>query len=161
LGRKEVKSQMEPDLKDIVDTFMGVCLRHLVDKGFVTESQIQGNWYSREASDRLEKRSFVAAAGIDNGGRPVVLFNRNMPLKAIIYSIPHEAVHLAQICKRDLKPLKGKSLWKGKVFGNLPGDDPNYFSGQPWEAEAQDLEKEVRAALFEKCPGMEDLLTSG
>lgn len=152
---------MEPDLKDIVDTFMGLCLRYLVDKGFVARSEIQGNWYSREASDQLEKGSFVAAASIDNAGRPVVLFNTNMPLKAIIYSIPHEAVHLAHICKGDLEPLKGKSLWKEKVFCTLPGDDPNYFSGQPWEAEAQDLEKEVRTALFEKCPGMEELLTNG
>jgi len=152
---------MEPDLKDIVDTFMGLCLRYLVDKGFVAKSEIQGNWYSTEASDQLEKGSFVAAASIDNAGRPVVLFNTNMPLKAIIYSIPHEAVHLAQICKGDLEPLKGKSLWKEKAFCTLPGDDPNYFSGQPWEAEAQDLEKEVRTALFEKCPGMEELLTNG
>jgi len=152
---------MEPDLKDIVDTFMGLCLRYLVDKGFVARSEIQGNWYSREASDQLEKGSFVAAASIDNAGRPVVLFNTNMPLKAIIYSIPHEDVHLAHICKGDLEPLKGKSLWKEKVFCTLPGDDPNYFSGQPWEAEAQDLEKEVRTALFEKCPGMEELLTNG
>ena len=74
LGRKAVKSQMEPDLKDIVDTCMGVCLRYLVDKGFVIESQLEGNWYSREASDRLGKRSFVAAGSIDNDGRPVVFF---------------------------------------------------------------------------------------
>jgi len=152
---------MNSDLKEIVDTFMGVCLQYLVDSGFVTESQIQGNWYSRDGSDRLAAQSLAAAVSIDNANRPVVLFNTNLPLKAIIYTIPHEAVHLAQICKGDFEPLKGESLWKGEIFENLPAEDPNYFSGQPWEAEARDLENGVREALFKRCPSLEQLLTNG
>lgn len=151
---------MNSDLKEIVDTFMGVCLQFLVDSGFVNESQIQGNWYSREASARLAAQSFAAAASIDTAGRPVVLFNTNIPLNAIVYSIPHEAVHLAQICKGDFEPLEGKSRWKGKIFNNLPAEDPNYISGQPWEAEARNLEEDVRKALFERCQGLEELLTN-
>ena len=58
----------------------------------------------------------------------LLLYLTESSIKALAWAIPHEAIHLAQICKKDLKPYNGYSIWKGKKFPNLTTTDPNYFS---------------------------------
>lgn len=146
---------MSQDIKEIVDTFISISLGKLVETDFVSRDLIDRNWYSRfDMNHRLEADEFFAAASIDEANRPVVVFNAESNIKALAWVIPHEAIHLAQICKKDLEPCNGYSLWKGKKFPNLTATDPNYFSPehQPWEAEAKELEDLVRGALYEKLP---------
>ena len=110
-------------------------------------------------NDRLSSLEFLAAASIDNAGRPFVAFNSNYNLKAIAWGIAHEAIHIAQICKGDWEPFEGYSVWKGQKYANLEATDPNYSSieHQPWEWEAESLEEEVRKAMNERLPTLNDL----
>jgi hypothetical protein len=146
---------LSQDVKVVVDGFIGISLGMLVESGFVPRDLIDRNWYSRfDMNHRLSSDEFFAAASIDDANRPVVVFNAESNIKALAWAIPHEAIHLAQICKKDLEPCNGYSIWKGQRFPNLSATDPNYFSQehQPWEAEAKELEDVVRNALYEKLP---------
>ncbi len=151
---------MSQDVKEIVDVFLGISLGMLVETGFVSKDLIDKNWYSRfDMNHRLESDGFFAAASIDDADMPVVVFNTESTLEALAWAIPHEAIHLAQMCKKDLEPSDGFSIWKGKKYPQLKATDPNYSSPnyQPWEAEALELEESVRDALYEKFPDLKCL----
>lgn len=148
--QSEVGNLGQDDLSFIVDTFAGVCLRHLINQEFIAESEVQGKWRSSEASLILEARALATAVSIDVAGMPVLLYNKDMPLKDVINSLPHEAIHLAQICKGDYEPFKGYSIWRGAKHKSLHPNDPHYYSEQPWEEEANRLERGVRVAMYGK-----------
>jgi len=152
----QLESRMSnQDKHKVVNLIIGICLGYLVETDFVEQEWINGKWYSRyDMNERLQNLQFVAAASIDDIGRPVVVFNMSHNIKAIAWGMAHEAIHLAQICKGDWEPFQGYSVWKGKEYKNLPATDVNYFSidHQPWEVEAKGLEEKVRQAIYEKLP---------
>ena len=121
--------RLSQDVKDIVDILIGRLLGKLVETDFVPRNLIDRNGYPRfDMNHRLNADEFSATASIDDANRPFVIFNTESSIKALAWAIPHEAIHLAQICKKDLKPYNGYSIWKGKKFPNLTTTDPNYFS---------------------------------
>jgi hypothetical protein len=145
---------------DIQETagFIGLlaaeCLRDLVNDECVSSDQIQqSQWYLRpDDGNNLNAKMFFAAASVDQNGRPYLLINPTSPLKALAWAIPHEAIHIAQICKGDLEPGHGYSTWRGTRFNQLTADDPSYVLGQPWEAEAQELEARLREQMYVRHP---------
>lgn len=147
------------DRKQIVDTMIGVCLGYLVSEGQVQRQDIEGKWYSRcDMDDRLDSAGFHGGASVDDLGRPVIVFHSRQTFETLSHVLPHESVHLTQLCRGDWKPFQGYSLWKGQKFPHLKGDDPDYSSQdkQPWEYEAKQWEQRVRKALVEKFPTLEN-----
>lgn len=139
------------ELRKIANCMLGICLSKLVQMKVVSREQVDGRWYSRCNMDsRLEGLGVAAAASIDDSGCPVVIFSSRLNIQGLAYALPHEAIHLAQICSGMSKPCYGYTLWDGKKYPNLAADDPNYFSAehQPWEAQAYKLESVVREALL-------------
>lgn len=142
-------------LKEIASYMLSICLLKLVQMDVVTREQVNDKWYARCDMDaRLEQLGFSAAASIDESGVPVVIFNSKLSMQGLAHVLPHEAIHLAQICSGIYEPCTGYALWKGEKYPNLAADDPNYFSveHQPWEAQAHELESVVRESLLSQCP---------
>lgn len=160
ISSTELAMSFDEKKKD-VDTILGTCLGCLVDLGFVCEQAFEGKRiYSRyDMNERLASLQFFAATSIDDAGRPVLIFNIEQSLKALAWAIAHEAIHLAQICKEEWEPFQGYSIWKGRKYENLPGDDPSYSSPdhQPWEAEAEAIEEKVRELMYERLPSLKNL----
>ena len=67
---------------------------------------------------------------------------KGLPLKDILQTIAHEAVHIKQFAKGELKEgyvPSTSSLWKGKLVNELKIDYEDY----PWEKEAYETEGEL------------------
>jgi len=134
---------------------ISVCLSELIKIGLVSLEQVNNRWYLKCNQDsRLEQFGFAAAVSIDENKMPVLFFNSKLTLQGLVYTLPHEAIHLAQICSGMSEPCSGYTVWKGKKYPTLAADDPNYFSleYQPWEAQAKELEPVVREALLIQFP---------
>ncbi|MDC7690052.1 hypothetical protein [Vogesella indigofera] len=145
------------ELRRLFEAFVVHCLSRLVDQGFVTANQInQSNWYVLLADDnsRLVSEGFLAGTSLDNNQRPYIVFDTQQSLRDQIWAIPHEAIHLAQICKGDFLPCWGYSLWKGRRFEKLAADHPKYFEDQPWEKEARALEDPIRKHFYQTYPDL-------
>lgn len=141
--------------KQTAEFILGQCLQFLVEDGFVSLEQVNGRWHVKTSvSDKLRGSGFAAGASIDDAGHPYVAINPNKP-SLLGYVLPHEAIHLAQICKGDYEPQIGTSLWRGEIYPNLSATDPNYIQDQPWELEVSLLEEGVRQRLFAMYPDLE------
>ena len=143
--------------RKLVDTMIGVCLGFLVREGLVRREDIDGKWYSRcDMDHRLDSTGFYGGASIDDIGRPVIVYHSQHTFAVLSHVLPHEAVHLAQICRGSWEPFQGYSIWEGQEFTNLSGDDPEYNSleKQPWEHEAKQWEGRVRNDLLDKFPSL-------
>ena len=148
------------ELREIANHMLGVCLSKLVQIGLVSREQVNGRWHSRcDLDSRLEQLGFAAAASIDDNGNPVVIFSSKLNIQGLAHTLPHEAIHLAQICSGMYEPCSGYTVWSGEKYSNLAADDPNYFSPehQPWEAQAHELEPVVREALLTQFPILRDV----
>src|SRR5438552_436714 len=123
----------QPDqetLKAVATGLVGACLFKLVEMGRASREQITANWHVEISDRRLVPRRMYAAASIDNDDRPVIYVRSNPPLKALMYAIAHESIHLMQICKGDLIPEYGRQFWKGTPYPSLRADDPRYMADQ-------------------------------
>lgn len=120
------------ELKTNLDTCMKICLGNLVQDGFVLEEDIGKGWYSRfDLTDRMTAQGIAAGCTHDDIGRITVAYNLNRPFEELLWAVPHEAVHIAQLAKGDWDPQTGYSYWKGERFDNLPSTDSNYYINQP------------------------------
>lgn len=137
---------------EVATGLAGACLFKLVQIGHATKDQVTVDWYVEISDVRLVSRELFAAASIDGHGRPVIYIRSNAPLKALMYAIAHETVHLMQICKGDLVPEYGRQFWKGTPYPSLPADDPTYLTAQPWEAEAAELQPILWEDLQRRFP---------
>lgn len=142
------------EIKEFVETLAAHCLNILVKSGFVSAEQInESRWYVKlDESGKLDKELFFAAASVDEQHRPFMLFNPCKSLQALAYAVPHEVIHLAQLCKGDWLPCYGYSIWKGVRIERVEADDPAYITGQPWEAEAHAMDEGLRAKMYETFP---------
>lgn len=141
------------DLKKILDACMVISLEYLCEVRFVDRCLLKGKWVLNfNLSDRLREEKKVAGTTIHSNGLIVVACNHYRSLNELIYAQPHEAVHVAQIARGNLIPSNGFSCWKGRKYPNLSVDDPDYFVSQPWEAEAQRMEGNVRSYLQKLMP---------
>jgi len=150
----------EKDIQETISAVVEFCLRCLVKMKDVSEDQLRHrvcvDWNS---SERLRRCKLAAAVTQDNEGRAVLKLDRTLSLGVLVWAIPHEAVHIAQICRGDLRYLPDRiTYWKGRLCRAMDADDPDYFH-QPWEAEAELLGPKLRAAIVEKCPGLGKLLS--
>lgn len=127
------------EIEEVVEGLACACLTKLIEIGRVTREQVAGKWYVEISDERLLPRRLFAATTIDNNGQTVMYVRSALLPEELVSAIPHEAVHLMQICKGDLIPGYGYQVWKGKRYPSLAADDPNYFEAQPWEAEAREL----------------------
>ena len=141
-------------MKELIEQLAVYCLGILVKSGFVSVEQInQSPWYVKLDEDgQLDKELFLAAASVDDQRRPFILFDANNQLEALAYAVPHEVIHLAQICKGDWLPCYGYSMWKGVRIERIKAEDPAYTTGQPWEAEAHAIDEDLRAKMYETFP---------
>jgi hypothetical protein len=149
---------MDPsEFKTNLDTSTQICLGYLIQKGFVTKEDLAPGWYSRfDQTDRLEANDFAAGCTFDDNGTIIITFNLNRPFDELLWAIPHESVHIAQLAKGDWDPQIGYSFWKGERYENLSGEDENYYLNQPWEAEAKSFEDELREYLENNVGGVKD-----
>lgn len=139
----------------VANYMLGLCLSELVQMGFVSMEQVNGRWTSRcDLDELLARQGFAAAVTIDDKGMPLVIIEsaRCLYIEGLLQTIPHEAVHLAQICSGKYEPYAGYSIWMGVKYPNLLSTDPNYFSAdhQPWEAEAKELAPQLERLLRSK-----------
>jgi hypothetical protein len=152
---------MNNEDREIIKALVEACFDYLEEIDFIEKAVIQ--WYPRyDMNLRLDSLNFEAAASIDDVGRPTIIFKSRFSLRTV-FAIPHESIHIAQICKGDYVPFKGFSLWRGNQYTNLTADDPNYFIQQPWEEEARRFEEEVRGYMLNKVnevPGLTKYLGS-
>ena len=130
------------------------CLDILVKRGFVSVDQINASrWYVElDVNGRLKNEQFSAATSVDSQNRPFLLFNPSAAPKELAFSIPHEVIHLAQICKGDWLPCYGYSVWKGKRIERIEAGNPSYTTAQPWEAEASAIDNDIRGKMYEALP---------
>jgi len=142
------------ETKEIIVHIAVHCLDILIKRGFVSADEInQSRWYVElDVDGRLNKEQFFSAASIDDQNRPFLLFSPRVSLQALAFSIPHEVVHLAQICKGDWLPCYGYSIWKGERVERVEAGDPSYTIGQPWEAEASEIDNNLREKMYETFP---------
>lgn len=148
--------------RELITGLVRFCLMYLVKKNYISLGQVEKNyWIMCDITTRLQQNGLLAAVTRDDAGHAILLVDCTQPLSAIIWALPHESVHLAQVCKGDLIQQKGKTIWRGKEYTVLNADHPDYFSPdlQPWEAEAKSLESGLRTAMIEKYPGLKFLLS--
>jgi hypothetical protein len=147
-------------LEKLTMYMVGYCLGYLVEVDFISQEKASCSWYTMcDLDKKLEDSGLLAGTSIDKNNRPFIAYRSKITPRELITAIPHESIHLAQICKGDHEPFSGYSIWKGQKYINLTYDDPNYFSAehQPWEAEAKTLEEKVRQVLLEKIPKLKRL----
>lgn len=158
-GDDRHSGELEADVKEGISAIVELCLHRLVEMGRVSKEQLKHrvriDWNS---SRQLRARGLVAATTEDDFGVAVLKLDTSLPLPSLVWAIPHEAVHIAQTCRGDLRHLPGRdSIWKGEHYRTLDGEDAGY-SQQPWEAEASSLESILRDAIREKYPDLGKLL---
>jgi len=156
----EERQMFDEREKETLLVLLRFCLKQLVDDGYVEQADVVGRFHVDFGAVGELARSGQAAATVqDQEGHAVVLLDPIFGLRAAIWAIPHEAVHVAQICRGDLKnPRREIKLWKGKLYESLPPDDPRY-SDQPWEAEAFSLDRALRKAMREHYAELNSLLS--
>ena len=106
--------QHEPAIREeLILATVQCCLRTLVDRGVVREDQLQRRYsIDWSSSDRLRSLELAAATSEDAEGRAILKLDAMLPLLALVWTIPHEAVHIAQICRGDLRfPPHGGTHW--------------------------------------------------
>jgi hypothetical protein len=143
---------MDDAKKEVAELFIGLCLQKLVELGKVEREQINGMWHVEFNETKLQNNGFGGAATLDRSNRPVVYLLPQLNIDGLMLVIAHEAVHLMQICKGDLFPCYGFSIWKGQEYLSLPHDHPDYFEAQPWEKEADELHPILLEHLKSKVP---------
>jgi hypothetical protein len=139
----------------IAELMIRVCLRKLIELGKVELEQVHGKWYVEFNKRKLQKKSFAGAATLDDHNCPVVYLLPQLNMKGLMSVIPHEAAHLMQICKGDMIPEFGYTVWKGQKYKSLPYNHPDYFDKQPWEKEAKELQPILFEYLKSKVTSME------
>lgn len=117
---------------------INVYLSKLAELGKIELEQVKC-YVEFDKSKTLDK-GFGGSTTIDNNGIPVVYLSPQLTLKGVMEATSHEAVHVMQICKGDMTPGFGYTIWKGEKYKSLPFDHPEYFKKQPWEKEARELE---------------------
>ena len=161
-GPESQSGQLENgEKRDLIMGLVKFCLMYLVEKNYVLLEQVQQNyWIQFDDDAQLQQQGLLAAVTRDDEGHAMLLVDWARPLSATIWALPHEAIHLAQICKGDLVHQKGRTLWKEQAYTSLDAEHPDYFSSdlQPWEAEAKSLESELRTAMLDKYPDLKSLL---
>ena len=119
--------ELEGDIQqEAISVIVKFCLRYLVKMGRVSESQIRGrvtiDWGS---SKELKGHGLAAAASQDSENRAVLKLDTTLPFAELVWAIPHEAVHVAQICRGDLLLPPGEgTYWKGTRYTTLGASDP-------------------------------------
>lgn len=131
-------SSEKPEM-EAVHTFIGLCLKKLIDLGRVNRERFNVFWYAEFADEKLGKKGLTGAATLDDLERPVMYLSPRLSLEGLLDVIAHESVHLMQICKGDLYPGFGFTVWKGREYKSLAADHPDYKK-QPWEKEAFELQ---------------------
>lgn len=80
----------------------------------------------------------------DAEGRIFTLtLKKGMGLFDLISTICHEMVHLKQYARRELREVKGNTMWKKGVYNTV-----DYWDA-PWEKEAYRLEKRLAVECFQ------------
>jgi hypothetical protein len=128
------------EMKEVADVIVGTCLVKLVQLGRVTRQQVNGKWYVSFNKSILSGKGFAGGATLDRNNNPVLYLSPDLSVAALVWLITHEAVHLMQLCKGELIPMIGYHIWQGRPYRSLPADHPDYFTAQPWETEAQELQ---------------------
>ena len=144
-------SDSDAVVKELVEVLTVKALEYLLETEFLPEALGPVRFYVTNDDSRLSVPRFLAAASIDANGVLYVAVRRGLnlaELDEIVRVIAHEAIHLAQMAKKDLDPRSGYSLWRGTPYANLHGDHPRYFDDQPWEREARDLESALLTRLL-------------
>lgn len=134
-----------------------VCLEKLIEDGMVKYEDVAFKWDVRVDSENKLKELGMSAATTLEGTTAVLVYPEEETYLEISKYIPHEVIHIAQICKGDFVPgliPEGKGFWKGKEYLALATNDPNYFDEdyQPWEHEAQSLEGAVKEYMHKEYP---------
>lgn len=137
----------QADLRGIAEGLVVHCLRELVRLGRVEPAEVNGRWLVAVDGERLASKGLAGAVTIDGHGRVVLLLPPNLSLDGLLGMVAHEVVHLVQTCRGELVPLWGCHLWKEELYETLPADHPDYFSAQPWEVEAAELQPVLLAHL--------------
>lgn|GEM_PF-2098930 len=158
-GDDRRSEELETNVKEGISVIVEFCLRRLVEMGQVSKEQLKHrvriDWNS---SRQLRALGLAAATTENDSGVAVLKVDTSLPLPSLVWAIPHEAVHIAQTCRGDLRHLPGRnSIWKGEHYRTLDGEDAGYFQ-QPWEAEARFLESVLRDAIREEYPDLGKLL---
>jgi len=158
-SRENEWAQLGDEEREVISGLLRFCLQLLVDDGHVQEDELRSNFHiAYEGSDRLNSRGLAAATTQDDEGHAVLVVDPALPLDAIIWAIPHEAVHVAQVCRGDLAFLVRCTQWQGQSYVTLHAEHPDYLM-QPWEAEAARLEHDLRAAMCSRYQELGHLVT--
>jgi hypothetical protein len=139
-------------VKEVADLFVGLCLQKLIELGHVEREQVNGRWYVEFNETKLMGKGFGGATTLDPRNQPVVYLLPQLNVQGLMFVIAHEAVHLMQICKGELIPGFGFSIWRGQEYLALEHDHPEYFEAQPWEKEARELEGVLLEHLKSNVP---------
>lgn len=161
-GDERTTDLSDNEKRELVIRLVGFCLQVLVEQAFVTRKQLAGRVrFDFQADTQLDRRDFAAATTQDDAGNAVLQVHSNLPIAQTVWCLPHEAVHIAQVCRGDLAyPLGGGVIWKGERWLPSQADDPQYF-GQPWEEETGRLAPELMRAMKNSYPALQDLIPAG
>lgn len=141
--------QLPEKLQFVISASIG----YLVHSGFISPEAAQIGWWPRyDQTERLEALGLGAGCTLDEAQGAIVAFNLKRTPEELLWSCPHEAVHLCQLLKSDWDPQMGYSFWKGQRFDFLASDDPDYYDKQPWEKEAHQLEGPIREHAEQYLP---------
>jgi hypothetical protein len=122
-----------------------LCILALKDLGHIERSQFK-QWAIQFSDTCIE--THVLGGTLRVNGNQAILISPNITKANVLETIAHEAVHLIQHMKGDVKSGEGHGVieWKGVPYKILPGNDPGYDK-QPWEEEAYRLTPEIIADL--------------
>jgi hypothetical protein len=126
--------------REFAEALVVLGLRKLVELGKVTPEEVNHRWYVKFDARRLENSKFAGGATLDESNRAVMVLPPEFTPESLMTLVAHEVVHLAQMCKGELIPMFGFQIWKGEEFLSLPANSPDYFTAQPWEKEADELQ---------------------
>lgn len=130
----------EADLREVAVALVVLCLEELVCLGRVEPADVNRRWYVVIDPERLASRDLAGAVTLDGRGGVVLLLLPNLSIEGLLGVVAHEVVHLVQMCRGELVPLRGCHAWKEDLYETLPAGHPDYFLAQPWEAEAAELQ---------------------
>jgi len=115
--------ELETNVKEGISVMVEFCLRRLVEMGQVSKKQLKHrvriDW---NGSRQLRALGLAAATTENDSGVAVLKLDTSLPLHKLVWAIPHEAVHVAQTCRGDLRHLPGRnSIWKGERYSGVMG----------------------------------------
>ncbi len=122
-GDDRRSEELETNVKEGISVIVEFCLRRLVEMGQVSKEQLKHrvriDWNS---SRQLRALELAAATTENDSGVAVLKLDTSLPLPSLVWAIPHEAVHIAQTCRGDLRHLPGRnSIWEPlRTFGVRP-----------------------------------------